>query len=338
MVTLGRFWSAIARRPRRLPVVRWVGERGVDGLDAWPEELLREEGWPDDVVGQWLAGDPVVTGGVPLRVGDPGYPGALLDLPSPPAVIFVRGEPGILGQPGSVAIVGTRNCTGDGAIVARRLGQKVGRRSEVMVSGLARGIDGHAHRGAVEEGLSVAVLGHGLDYVSPASNRALSQRIVQQGGALVSIWPDDSPPLAWRFPQRNPVIAALADDVVVVEAPEGSGALGTAMAGSKMGRRVWVYGGKGDSVDAGGLGLVREGFAIGFQSVEELLGGPEWPESWQEELGQGTSVDRICGRWEIGVEVVLAHAGKLEAKGLLVKLPGGRYLTQGRRDVGRAAG
>lgn len=162
---------------------------------------------------------------------DPDYPAALAEDIEPPAVLFAQGDLAALEGP-RVAIVGTRRCTGLGAGVARELARDLAGAGAVVVSGLALGIDGAAHRGVLDlgddpaAGRPVGVVGSGLDVVYPSRHRELWD-LVAGAGALLSEAPLGARPVAWRFPARNRVIAALADCVVVVESHAAGGSLHT---------------------------------------------------------------------------------------------------------------
>ena len=163
--------------------------------------------------------------------GHDGWPAPFVDDPEPPAVVFARGELGILDGRPAVAIVGTRNCSRYGWDVAHRLGRELAAAGVLVVSGLAKGIDGAAHRGtldAAECGAAppVGVVGTGLDVVYPRQARVLWDEVATSG-LLLSESPLGTPPARWRFPARNRLIAALADAVVVVESASRGGALHT---------------------------------------------------------------------------------------------------------------
>jgi DNA processing protein len=133
---------------------------------------------------------------------EPGYPPLLAELYDPPEALFVRGQAEALLEP-SVAVVGARSCSGYGAQVARSLARELATAGLVVVSGLARGVDGEAHRGALEVGgRTVAVLGCGIDRDYPRSHEELARRIVSSG-AVVSEYPPGIEPAPWRFPARN---------------------------------------------------------------------------------------------------------------------------------------
>jgi DNA processing protein len=182
-------------------------------------------------------------------------------IPDPPPVLWLRGEapPELLARP-SVAIVGARACSSYGRSVARTLGRELAAAGLVVVSGLARGIDGEAHRGALDAGgVTVAVLGCGIDRDYPAAHRELAARVVEQG-LIVSEYEPGVEPAPWRFPARNRIIAGLCLATVVVEARERSGALITADFALEDGREVMVVPGEITSaVSAGSNALLRLG-------------------------------------------------------------------------------
>ena len=171
-----------------------------------------------------------------------------------------------------VAIVGSRRPTPYGEAVAERLGADLAATGVVVVSGLARGIDAAAHRGALDsDGVTVAVLGTGVDIVYPAENAALAAEIIERGGALVSEFADGTPPRRGHFPKRNWTMAALSDLVVVVEAAEGSGALLTAEAALALGREVMAVPGSVFSPQSvGSHQLLRDGAGL-VQNARDVL-------------------------------------------------------------------
>ena len=196
-----------------------------------------------------------------LRRGLAPYPPLLRAIPDPPPVLWLRGDadPELLSAR-SVAIVGARACSSYGRSVARALGRELAAAGLVVVSGMARGIDSEAHRGALDAGgLTVAVLGCGIDRDYPAANRELAARIVENG-LVVSEYEAGIEPAPWRFPARNRIIAGLCTATVVVEARERSGALITADFALEDGREVMVVPGEITSaVSAGSNALLRLG-------------------------------------------------------------------------------
>jgi DNA processing protein len=194
---------------------------------------------------------------------DARFPPRLKAIFDPPPALYLRGsgDPELLASR-SVAVVGARSCSPYGAQVARMLGRELGSAGLVVVSGLARGIDGEAHRGALEAGRStVGVLGCGIDRDYPAVNAALSRRIEEEG-LVVSEYEPGVEPAPWRFPARNRIIAGLCEAVVVVEARERSGALITADFALEEGREVFAVPGEITSaLSAGSNALLKLGAA-----------------------------------------------------------------------------
>jgi DNA processing protein len=199
---------------------------------------------------------------VSLTRGDARYPARLAELHDPPERLFVRGAALELLAGPAVALVGSRSCSPYGAQVARMLGRELASAGVVVVSGLARGIDGEAHRGALEaRGPTVAVLGCGIDRDYPRSNAGLARRIVESG-LVVSEYPPGVEPAPWRFPARNRIIAGLSKATVVVEARERSGALITADFALELGRDVFAVPGEITAALAAGTNdLLRQGAA-----------------------------------------------------------------------------
>jgi DNA processing protein len=215
-----------------------------------------------------------------LARSDPRYPPLLLQLHDPPKRLYVRGRAALLPKP-AVAVVGARSCSPYGAHIARGLARELAAAGVVVVSGLARGIDGEAHRGALAAGArTVAVLGCGIDRDYPRSHADLARRI-REHGAVVSEYPPGIEPAPWRFPARNRIIAALCLATVVVEARERSGALITADFALELGRDVFAVPGEiTAALSAGTNDLLRQGAAplLSARDVLAALGlEPEAP-------------------------------------------------------------
>jgi DNA processing protein len=191
------------------------------------------------------------------------FPPLLRELHDPPPGLFLRGsaEPELLSRP-AVAIVGARSCSSYGFQVSRLLGRELAAAGLVVVSGLARGVDGEAHRGALEAGgTTVAVLGCGIDRDYPAAHAQLARGICE-GGLLASEYAPGVEPAPWRFPARNRIIAGLAAATVIVEARERSGALITADFALEAGREVFAVPGEITSrLAAGTNALLKLGAA-----------------------------------------------------------------------------
>ncbi|MDR1389609.1 MAG: DNA-processing protein DprA [Treponema sp.] len=199
------------------------------------------------------------------------YPPQLREIYDPPEQLFVRGRLPGQSRP-SLAIVGTRRPGAAAMKHALRLGRECAQMGITVVSGLALGIDALAHRGCLDGGgITVAVLGSGVDQVYPASNRDLARRILESGGALVSEYEPGTKPAKWRYPARNRIISGLARGVIIVEAPEKSGALYTASFALEQGRDLWVAPVSDRSL--GTKALVRDGCGI-ITGIEEIL--TEW--------------------------------------------------------------
>ena len=205
-----------------------------------------------------------------IGAGDPEMPSRLRAIPDAPAVLFLRGDPGVLSAP-QIAIVGSRRATPAGARIARRLAGELAARGLVVTSGLAQGIDAEAHRGALDAGgRTIAILGSSLDRVYPAGHRSLAARIAGQG-ALVSEFPFGTRPMPWNFPWRNRIISGLSLGVLVVEAADRSGSLITARLAGDQGREVFaVPGSILNPLAAGCHRLLRDGAKL-VERVEDIL-------------------------------------------------------------------
>lgn len=201
-----------------------------------------------------------------------GYPPLLREIPSPPPVLFIRGDPALLSQP-QLAVVGTRNPTNEGRRTAREFAAHLTRAGLVITSGLALGIDAEAHRGALQHGHTVAVMGTGPDRLYPARNRDLARQIMEQG-VLVSELPPGTPPSAENFPRRNRIISGLSLGTLVVEAATQSGSLITARLAAEQGREVFAIPGSIHNPMARGChALIRQGAKLvetGGDIIEEL--------------------------------------------------------------------
>ena len=203
---------------------------------------------------------------------DPRFPPLLRAIHDPPAGLFVRGafEVEVLRGP-TVAVVGARACSAYGSQVARMLGRELGGAGLVVVSGLARGVDGEAHRGALDAGgTTIAVLGCGIDRDYPAAHRELAARI-RASGAVVSEYAPGVEPAPWRFPARNRVIAGLSAATVVVEARDRSGALITADLALEEGREVFAVPGEITSALSSGTNDLLKLGATPLTRAEDVL-------------------------------------------------------------------
>lgn len=201
---------------------------------------------------------------------DEAYPAQLRQIASPPAALFVVGDPSVLWLP-QIAIIGSRKATRGGLDNARLFARSLAQRGLIVTSGLALGVDGAAHTAALAAGgRSVAVAGCGPDLVYPARHRDLAQQLVE-GGALVSEFAPGTPPLRHNFPRRNRLISGLATGVLVVEAAERSGSLITARHAMEQGREVFAIPGSIHNPMARGCHrLIREGARL-VERAEDIV-------------------------------------------------------------------
>lgn len=267
--------------------------------------------------------------------GSAEYPLTLETIEDPPARLWVRGE--LTADP-SVAVVGTRRATRYGLELARQMGGAVARAGWTVVSGLARGVDGAAHRGTLDAGgRGVAVLGSGIDVWYPPEHAGLGEELVAAGGAVISEYPPGTRPDAWRFPRRNRIISGLSRVVVVVEAADRGGALITARLAAEQGREVFAV--PGDVNRRTSLGanlLIRDGAVpvLGADDLIEALSfvlGPASPR--KPPLPDGIEIppggipidDFIADHGGNGPEL-LTLLGRLEAEGL-VRIEGGEVIA-----------
>ena len=255
----------------------YVQAEGVDSkcLDALCDKYLSEA---NRILGSCLEKGIHV-----LTYQDAAYPTRLKHIPDPPLTLYYQGNlPDFDAEP-AVAVVGTRRASAYGCMTARRMGYQIARCGGLVVSGAAGGVDTLAMKGALlAERPVVGVLGNGLDVIYPRSNRDL-YRDVACRGCLISEFPPGTPPLGRNFPRRNRIISGLCCGVVVVEAPEKSGALITAQLALDQGRDVFAVPGNVDAAcSAGSNGLLREG-AIVAQSGWDVM--EEYQSLFPEKVG-----------------------------------------------------
>ena len=272
-----------------------------------------------------------------LARSDRAFPSALGSIFDPPPGLFLRGAGSteLLDRP-AVAVVGARACSAYGSHVARAFGRELAAAGLVVVSGMARGVDGEAHRGALEAGgVTVAVLGCGVDRDYPAAHAELARRICERG-LVVSEYAPGVEPAPWRFPARNRVIAGLAQATVVVEARERSGALITADLALEEGREVFAVPGEITSaLSAGTNALLRLGAAAATSAADVLetygLAPPEPP---SPDLGPSAvaalarlrdgpvSADELTRALGLDAGAVAAALAELELNGLATESAG----------------
>ena len=206
-----------------------------------------------------------------LMWDDPGYPGLLAQLSDAPPLLFIAGNPAILEHP-QLAIVGSRRASRPGLDTAAAFSRHLAQAGFVITSGLALGVDGAAHQGAIDAGgLTIGVLGTGVQKLYPQRHRGLAQAMVEQGGAVVSEFPLDAGPVAGNFPRRNRIISGLSLGVLVVEASLASGSLITARLAAEQGREVYAIPGSIHHPGAKGCHqLIRDG-ALLVESIEQIM-------------------------------------------------------------------
>jgi DNA processing protein len=260
--TLAAAWSA---RPAQLGEVEGFGPQTIEVVITGrsrlnPEQLLQQH--QQENPNFWTP-------------ADADYPRLLLETPSPPPVLYYRGEVQLqenLGQRSLIGIVGTRNPSEYGRRWTRKISVALAQNGFTVVSGMADGIDTEAHRGCLEAGgRTLAVLGTGVDVVYPPRNRDLYKQILNQG-LVLSEYPAKTPPDRAHFPRRNRIIAGLSRAVLVMEAPAKSGALITARFANEFCRDVYVMPGRlDDDKSQGCLRLLSQGAQQIVRELDELL-------------------------------------------------------------------
>ena len=225
-----------------------------------------------------------------LTIQDAGYPNRLRNIYDPPCLLYVRGRLPAFDDEASIAVVGTRDCTPYGISSAEKLGYGLAAGGAVVVSGLARGVDSAALRGALRAGGTVtAVLGNGLDVIYPPENQNLYE-VVAAAGALVSEYPPGTSPEAKHFPVRNRIMSGLCVATLVVEAPARSGALITAGTALEQGRDVFAVPGPIDAPTSVGCNrLIRDGAGL-VSDAWDILGEyePRFPDKLRREGARET--------------------------------------------------
>ena len=332
----------------------------VAAWEAYPKKVSRTGGaidWEAEFETARRFGVEIVT------PADADYPPQLRGVPGSPLALYVKGSAKALFVP-AIALVGTRRATSYGRDVANRLAHDLAQAGWSVVSGLALGIDAEAHRGALAAGgVTVGVIGSGLDRFYPQENRELAREIAKKGGAVVSEFPFGRPPDQQTFPIRNHVVAGLARGLVAVEAPSRSGTLITTAIAADLGRTVMAVPARIDSrMSAGCLKLIREGAILVrnaddvLEAMNELLprgegkavsargvpdadetipprppADPETPRySVEESLvmlhvdGDGISLDELSRLTKLPMAKVNALVMSLRIKGFVKFLPGNR--------------
>ena len=282
---------------------------------------------------------------------DPYYPYLLKQIPAPPTLLFVEGDPLLLCSP-QVAIVGSRNASQDGLAQAKAFSFELALRGLTVTSGLALGIDGRAHRGALDaKGKTIAVLGSGLERIYPAPHQALAAEIIHNGALISEFWPW-LPPKAAFFPKRNRIISGLSIGVLVIEAALRSGSLITARLALEQGRDVFALPGSIHNPQAkGSNGLIKQG-AFLVESVEDIVEQTGvladcaiknqldilHPQVLEEKLpfpkllanvgDEARCVDVLAERCDQPVHEITIQLLELELQGIVSAVPGGYVRTR----------
>jgi DNA processing protein len=272
------------------------------------------------------------------------YPRLLRHLPDPPPYLYVKGA--LQSPDTAIAIVGSRQASGYGIATTRKMARELAWHGITVVSGMAKGVDAAAHRGALmEDGHTIGILGCGIDIAYPRENRALFAEMATRG-ALVSEFPMGTLPLAENFPRRNRIISGISRGILVVEAAEGSGSLITAQCALEQGRDVYAIPGNIHSSNSRGTNrLIKQGAKL-VETVEDIL--EDLPQqSGKSELAPLVSrttfspreaaifsllssstlhIDEIVTRSTLTVGEVSAILLRLELNGIISQLPGKYFL------------
>jgi DNA processing protein len=280
-----------------------------------------------------------------LTLADAAYPEALLEIPDPPLMLYVKGRLDLLSSP-ALAVVGSRNATAQGVANAEKFSEVLSQGGLTIVSGLALGIDTAAHKGGLRgKGSTVAVIGTGADIVYPARNRGLAHQIADEG-CIVSEYALGTPAISANFPRRNRIVSGLARGVLVVEAAAQSGSLITARMAGEQGREVFAIPGSIHSPLSKGCHLlIRQGAKL-VESAQDILEefgnytsaqrvtsvaqaeGPMQSASDPILVAMGfdpVDIDTLAARCQSDTATITAQLLALELDGLVEMLPGGTY-------------
>jgi DNA processing protein len=358
-------WMALSRAPAlNVPILSAAFERlgGIAGFIESSDAALQSAGVPA-AAREYMKSAAALPSSVErswiksphhhlVAFSDPRYPGSLHALEHRPIVLYVAGDAEVLNDP-QLSIVGSRNPTPAGRDTAFDFAESLAERGLAITSGLAEGIDGAAHRGALAaQGITLAVLGNGIDSIYPRSNQSLSEEI-RFRGALISEFPLGTPPRRENFPQRNRIIAALSLGTLVIEAARRSGSLITARLAGDQNRELFaVPGSIYNPLSRGCHELIRQGakltetvgdilselnFSAFFERGRSVLGGPdsaaEFAAGMDKEhkilldaLGfDPADLDMLVVRTGFKAEAVSSMMLILELEGHVQAAPGGRY-------------
>lgn len=291
---------------------------------------------------------------VHISFNDATYPLLLKGIPHPPKGLYVRGNKEIFSQP-CIAIVGTRKASGEGLELARKIARDLSEAGLVIVSGLAQGIDGAAHKGALEAGgKTIGVLGSSLEerFFFPSIHMRLAKEMIEKGGAIVSEYEKNTPALKQNFVARNRIVSGLSLGVLVVEAPIKSGALITANFAKKQKRLAFAIPGSPFSKNSGGANLLIKQGAYLVERAKDVLEILEKENFFHKQKGKEANapslyenmsaeeknildalaygqlhIDKLAKEIKVGIEVLLHLLLELELKGSVKNIGGGIYVV-----------
>lgn len=280
-----------------------------------------------------------------VEKNEEGYPKELMPLKGMPQIIYYQGK--IDNSFKKIAIVGTRKATEQGKNIAFEFSRLLSKEGFVIVSGLANGIDTSAHKGALEaNGITWAVMGSPINKIYPTVNEKLATQILENNGCLLSELSPNSPTYPNSFVLRNRIISGLSDAIIVIEAPEKSGALATALFGQKQGKKIFVVPGPINSINyKGSYKLIRDGARLVTSTKEiledlgyELKKGDNANQNYQQKngkekaiieaiksLGKSASVDKICQMTTLNPQEVMSILTNLIMEQTIIEEGQGRY-------------
>lgn len=308
-----------------------VGDKAARAIAAFDDDaaVARAIEWAG------LPGNHIVT------LADAAYPQALLEIPDPPTLLYVKGRVDLLNKR-ALAIVGARNATAQGVVNAGQFARELSRGGLTIVSGLALGCDAAAHAGALDgAGSTIAVIGTGADRIYPPRNQALA-RSIADGGAIVSEFPLGTPALRENFPRRNRIISGLSRGVLVVEAAARSGTLITARLAGEQGREVFAIPGSIHSpLSKGCHQLIRQGAKL-VDDARDILSelqpdaAPAASTASLSLIGEASALLDAMGFDPVGIDLLAQHTGltadnlsamllSLELESRVAMLPDGRF-------------
>lgn len=310
--SLDRAWHAPYRELIKTP---GLGKKTIQNLCEQRKQVcpIKEQAWAKS------------RGGRIITLADPDYPKILRELHVPPPVIYVMGT---IPRTAGIAVVGTRRPSQAGIVQARHFGSEIAKTGIPIISGLARGIDRHAHEGALAVGgITIGVLGSNIGSIYPAEHAALASKI-SQNGAVVSEFSSVCPTVPGNFPRRNRIIAGLSRGVLVIQAGLRSGALNTADWALDLGRDVWAVPGEiSDPLRQGTNYLIKQGAGL-VTHVDDVLptirtdvSDEHISNSLSSQIADlyssGSSINDISVQLGLPVQQVLAEISRMQVEGTL---------------------